>query len=100
MSQSVVQVDAFTDTPFRGNPAAVCLLASARDERWMLLVAREMNLSETAFLAVTSAATLRRDIAWLKRHIPEQARCAAIDVSSGEALATYSISFDPTCLQR
>jgi predicted PhzF superfamily epimerase YddE/YHI9 len=43
-------VDAFTDTPFRGNPAAVCLLAQPADERWMKDVAREMNLSETAFV--------------------------------------------------
>ena len=43
-------VDAFTDTPFRGNPAAVCLLPEPVDEIWMKLVAREMNLSETAFL--------------------------------------------------
>jgi PhzF family phenazine biosynthesis protein len=46
----IVQVDAFTDTPFRGNPAAVCVLPAPRDERWMQEVAREMNLSETAFL--------------------------------------------------
>jgi predicted PhzF superfamily epimerase YddE/YHI9 len=43
-------VDAFTDTPFRGNPAAVCLLDSPADEQWMKDVAREMNLSETAFV--------------------------------------------------
>lgn len=43
-------VDAFTDTPFRGNPAAVCLLERPADEEWMKDVAREMNLSETAFL--------------------------------------------------
>jgi PhzF family phenazine biosynthesis protein len=44
-------VDAFTDRPFSGNPAAVCLLASgAWDETWMQAVAREMNLSETAFV--------------------------------------------------
>lgn len=42
-------VDAFTDRPFRGNPAAVCLLDHPADETWMKLVAREMNLSETAF---------------------------------------------------
>ncbi|MBI5244994.1 MAG: PhzF family phenazine biosynthesis protein [Elusimicrobia bacterium] len=46
----VFQVDAFADRPFRGNPAAVCLLPSAAGERWMRDVAREMNLSETAFL--------------------------------------------------
>jgi len=44
------QVDAFTNVPFGGNPAAVCLLESARNDRWMQAVAREMNLSETAFL--------------------------------------------------
>lgn len=44
------QVDAFTDRPFAGNPAAVCLLPSPRDPDWMRQVAREMNLAETAFL--------------------------------------------------
>ena len=44
------QVDAFTDTPFGGNPAAVCILEHPRDDGWMQAVAAEMNLSETAFL--------------------------------------------------
>ncbi len=44
------QVDAFTDTAFKGNPAAVCLLPEPRDAGWMQAVAAEMNLSETAFL--------------------------------------------------
>lgn len=48
--QAIIQVDAFTDTPFAGNPAAVCLLSSPADPTWMQQVAREMNLSETAFL--------------------------------------------------
>ncbi|MFI5403569.1 MAG: PhzF family phenazine biosynthesis protein [Planctomycetota bacterium] len=43
-------VDAFAAEPFTGNPAAVCLLDRARDDRWMQDVAAEMNLSETAFL--------------------------------------------------
>jgi predicted PhzF superfamily epimerase YddE/YHI9 len=51
MGLSIVQVDAFTATPFAGNPAAVCVLPEPRDERWMQDVAREMNLSETAFLS-------------------------------------------------
>jgi len=50
VSLRITQVDAFTDTPFAGNPAAVCLLPAPRDEGWMQSVAREMNLSETAFL--------------------------------------------------
>jgi PhzF family phenazine biosynthesis protein len=50
VSQPVTVVDAFTDRPFAGNPAAVCLLPAARDAAWMQDVAREMNLAETAFL--------------------------------------------------
>jgi len=50
MRQPIVVVDAFTDRPFAGNPAAVCLLEREADERWMQSVAAEMNLSETAFL--------------------------------------------------
>jgi PhzF family phenazine biosynthesis protein len=44
------QVDAFTNRPFTGNPAAVCLLDDPGDPAWMQDVAREMNLPETAFL--------------------------------------------------
>jgi PhzF family phenazine biosynthesis protein len=44
-------VDAFASIPFSGNPAAVCVLPQPRDEAWMRLVAREMNLSETAFVS-------------------------------------------------
>src|SRR5580700_5064437 len=47
---TIIQVDAFTNTPFGGNPAAVCLLEEERDDQWLQHVAREMNLSETAFL--------------------------------------------------
>ena len=50
MKQTIVQVDAFTAEAFKGNPAAVCVLPSPKDDRWMQSVAREMNLSETAFL--------------------------------------------------
>lgn len=46
----LLQVDAFTDTAFKGNPAAVCILDRERDAAWMQDVAKEMNLSETAFL--------------------------------------------------
>jgi PhzF family phenazine biosynthesis protein len=44
-------IDAFTDRPFAGNPAAVCLLDADTwpDEAWMQQVAAEMHLSETAF---------------------------------------------------
>jgi PhzF family phenazine biosynthesis protein len=55
MGQPVVVVDAFTERAFAGNPAAVCVLDAPADEHWMQLVAREMNLSETAFLAPEGA---------------------------------------------
>ena len=45
------QIDAFTDSAFQGNPAAVCLLDGRDvDAAWMQNVGAEMNLSETAFL--------------------------------------------------
>jgi PhzF family phenazine biosynthesis protein len=50
MAYPYTVVDAFTDTPFSGNPAAVFVLEAPRPEEWMQLVAGEMNLSETAFL--------------------------------------------------
>ncbi len=46
----IYQVDAFTDKPFTGNPAGVCILPGPKDDAWMQNVAAEMNLSETAFL--------------------------------------------------
>jgi PhzF family phenazine biosynthesis protein len=50
MGQTIFQVDAFTDKPFSGNPAGVCIVPEPKEEGWMQNVAREMNLSETAFL--------------------------------------------------
>ena len=50
MPTRIVQVDAFTNRPFAGNPAAVCVLQQPKPDSWMRDVAREMNLSETAFL--------------------------------------------------
>ena len=50
MPVSIACVDAFTDRPFAGNPAAVCLLDGPRDAEWMQRVAFEMNLAETAFV--------------------------------------------------
>jgi len=50
MGQRITQVDAFTDRPFGGNPAGVCILDRPRTDTFMQDVAREMNLSETAFV--------------------------------------------------
>lgn len=51
MAPLLYQVDSFTDEPFKGNPAAVCLLERGATATWMTGVAREMNLSETAFVS-------------------------------------------------
>jgi len=50
MNHKLYQVDAFSREPFKGNPAAVCLLAQIEPDEWMQSLAAEMNLSETAFL--------------------------------------------------
>jgi len=50
MPLPLFHVDAFTDKPFAGNPAAVCILAEERPDAWMQQVGAEMNLSETAFV--------------------------------------------------
>ena len=50
MSWTIFQVDAFADRPFAGNPAGVCILEKPAPEKWMQVVAAEMNVAETAFL--------------------------------------------------
>jgi PhzF family phenazine biosynthesis protein len=54
MPIDIVVVDAFTDRPFSGNPAAVCLLTEPASDMWMHSIAAEMNLSETAFIVPTA----------------------------------------------
>lgn len=64
MSQPIFQVDAFTDEPYAGNPAGVCILRDARDESWMRHVAREMNVAETAFLTRSQDDPNTYDLRW------------------------------------
>jgi PhzF family phenazine biosynthesis protein len=61
MSAQIFQVDSFTNHPFAGNPAGVCLLERAAAEDWMQKFAAEMNLSETAFLVPRDR---RFDLRW------------------------------------
>jgi PhzF family phenazine biosynthesis protein len=49
-NKKIYQVDAFTEVPFKGNPAAIMVLENEVAENWMQSVASEMNLSETAFV--------------------------------------------------
>ncbi|KAK9286869.1 hypothetical protein L1049_015275 [Liquidambar formosana] len=52
------EVDAFTDSAFKGNPAAVCLLEEEGEEKWLQAVAREFNISKTCYLTrITESET-------------------------------------------
>lgn len=64
MSQKIFQVDAFTSEPYKGNPAGVCLLPSAKDDAWMQSIASEMNLAETAFLVRDESDENTFDLRW------------------------------------
>jgi PhzF family phenazine biosynthesis protein len=83
MGLRIVQVDAFTDRPFGGNPAAVCVLPAARGEAWMQAVAREMNLSETAFLVRRPDGS--HDLRWFTPAV-EVALCGHATLASAHVL--------------
>lgn len=80
----LLQVDAFTDRPYAGNPAAVCLLEGPRDDAWMQSVASEMNLSETAFI---SARDDGFDLRWFTP-VAEVDLCGHATLASAHALWT------------
>ena len=101
----IVQVDAFTNRPFAGNPAAVCVLQEPKPDQWMRDVAREMNLSETAFLTPQNdgynlrwltpavevdlcghATVASAHVLWQDGHLPE-GRQARFHTRSGLLLA-------------
>ena len=78
----IVQVDAFTNQPFAGNPAAIVVLPAAPDETWMRHVAREMNLSETAFLVPQNGGY---NLRWLTPSV-EVALCGHATVAAAHVL--------------
>lgn len=63
-SLPIYTVDAFSRKPFEGNPAAVCLLDSPREATLLQAVAREMNLSETAFVENPDPGSGLRKLRW------------------------------------
>ena len=83
MSLELVQVDAFTETPFSGNPAAVCLLKEAMSSQWMQSVASEMNLSETAFVSPRADGSF--DLRWFTP-VTEVDLCGHATLASAHAL--------------
>lgn len=68
MELTIFQVDAFADSPFQGNPAAVCPLDAWLDDERLQAIAEENNLSETAFVvgatATIDCAGSRRRSRW------------------------------------
>ena len=84
MPHKLYQVDAFTHEPFKGNPAAVCLLEGPEPDEWMQNLAAEMNLSETAFL-------LPEEDAWGLRWFTPTTE---VDLCGHATLASASVLFE------
>jgi PhzF family phenazine biosynthesis protein len=87
VGQPVTVVDSFTDMPFTGNPAGVCVLAAPTSEEWMRAVAAELNLSETAFVVPRGDGA--HDLRWFtpttEVDLCGHATLASAHVLSGEA---------------
>lgn len=92
-AKRIFKVDSFTDVPFLGNPAGVCLIDEDVSDEWMQAVAAEMNVSETAFarpvedrfviryftpaveVPLCGHATLATaHVLWEERRVPEDTR--------------------------
>ena len=84
------QIDAFTDRPFTGNPAAVMVLDAWLDDATLQAIAMEHNLSETAFLVRRADDNADYDLRWFTPTV-EVAMCGHATLASGHAL----LSADP-----
>lgn len=78
-------IDAFTERPFAGNPAGVCLLERPADEAWMQALARELGFSETAFVT-PAAAGEPLGLRWFTPTV-EMELCGHATLASAHALA-------------
>ena len=90
MKVKLFQVDAFTDTLFCGNPAAVCILEEELDERVMQNIAAENNLSETAFVVRNED---RYQIRWFTP-VTEVELCGHATLAAAHVLYVYFESKD------
>ena len=88
---ALYQVDAFTNRPFKGNPAAVCLLSAPRDDAWMQALALENNLSETAFLLKEAGGEYR--LRWFTPTVE-------IELCGHATLATAHVMFETGLLAK
>jgi trans-2,3-dihydro-3-hydroxyanthranilate isomerase len=90
----ISQVDAFTTTPFEGNPCAVVYDADPLDDDVMLKIAREMNLSETAFVKTSSVATIGARYFTPKEELPLAGHPTIATIHS--LFETGRLTFDTT----
>lgn len=80
----VMQVDVFTNEPYTGNPAGVCLLETPRPEAWMSQVAREMNCANTAFAEPNPDGSYR--LRWFTAGGVEVALCGHATLATAHIL--------------
>lgn len=85
MKIQLYQIDAFTSTPFSGNPAAVCPLDEFLDDEMLQAIAAENNLSETAFLVKNDTGFYLR---WFTPKV-EVALCGHATLASAFVLFNY-----------
>src|SRR5688572_4444381 len=92
MQVPLYHIDAFTDVPFRGNPAAVCILpeGTALDDVTLQSIAREMNLSETAFVWPRRADPLQFALRWFAPRA-EIALCGHATLATFHALVQHGL---------
>jgi len=85
MKIPVVQIDAFSDEPFSGNPAAVCSLDEWLPVETMQSIAAEMNLSETAFFVPRNNDVDEYDLRWFTPTV-EVDLCGHATLASGHVV--------------
>ncbi len=90
-SVPVYQVDAFTDVPFRGNPAAVCILENELDDGTLQAIAAENNLSETAFVRPVGGGPI---VEATEFHLRWFTPAAEVPLCGHATLATAAVLFE------
>jgi PhzF family phenazine biosynthesis protein len=85
MPLRLLHIDAFTNRPFSGNPAAVCLVEREADAGWMQSLGAEMNLPETAFVQPVEGPPGSYELRWFTPTV-EVDLCGHATIASAHAL--------------
>ncbi|MBY0519194.1 MAG: PhzF family phenazine biosynthesis isomerase, partial [Sphingomonas sp.] len=93
MRLPIVQIDAFADRPFTGNPAAVMPLDAWLDDDVLQAIAQENNLSETAFLLKDTTGAADYELRWFTP-AAEVVLCGHATLASGHYLLESDPSLD------